>query len=138
MTESSHILSFLYQSPTDDEPLRSITKVDHAKGKDSISGLSSAGALLDLSDSERMSACIRHSFPPDPLKKAMKLEVNGRKGRRVVCVLYDDLTSYAVYDIDSSARQEPEEDDGADDGDVGDEGDEQETWDEEDIIMSED
>ena len=33
----------------------------------------------------------------------IRLEINGRKGRRVVCVLGEDLQQYQVLDLDSGA-----------------------------------
>ena len=40
-----------------------------------------------------------------------RLEVNGRKGRRAVCVLAEDLFHYRVYDLD--ARSEAQMHEGA-------------------------
>ncbi len=39
----------------------------------------------------------------------MKLEVNGRKGRRAVCILYEDRLHYGVFDLDSDAMDGAEE-----------------------------
>lgn len=34
------------------------------------------------------------------------MEVNGRKGRRVVCVLYGDGSRYEVFDLDAEMDDE--------------------------------
>lgn len=45
----------------------------------------------------------RHIFPEESASQPEKLEVNGRKGRRVVCVLDQDGLRYRVFDLDNSA-----------------------------------
>jgi anaphase-promoting complex subunit 4 len=48
----------------------------------------------------------RHSFDlSDGAKAPLELEVNGRKGRRAVCVLEDDI-KFTVYDLDSGQADE--------------------------------
>lgn len=41
-----------------------------------------------------------------------KLEVNGRKGRRVVCVLDEDGMRYEIFDIDGAGEDDGEEEEG--------------------------
>ncbi|KAM5436283.1 hypothetical protein MferCBS31731_005976 [Microsporum ferrugineum] len=43
-----------------------------------------------------------HSFPQPAEREPAHLEVNGRRGRRVVCVLYADGRRYSVLDLDST------------------------------------
>lgn len=45
-----------------------------------------------------------HSFAPSSSsdREPVHLEVNGRRGRRVVCVLYADGRRYSVLDLDSA------------------------------------
>ena len=38
------------------------------------------------------------------------MEINGRKGRRVICVLAHDRVHYRVYDLDSSSGGEKVQD----------------------------
>jgi anaphase-promoting complex subunit 4 len=45
---------------------------------------------------------MRHTFPPGPEWAPEKLEINGRKGRRIVCVLAKDKKNYRVYDIEAA------------------------------------
>lgn len=49
---------------------------------------------------------VRHTFPPDAKRVPLKMEVNGRKGRRVICILYEDRLHYSVFDLDSDARDD--------------------------------
>jgi anaphase-promoting complex subunit 4 len=35
-----------------------------------------------------------------------RIEINGRKGRRIICVLAKDKTNYRIYDIDSVDEQD--------------------------------
>lgn len=50
---------------------------------------------------------VRHTF--DTKRVPIRMEVNGRKGRRVVCILYDDLLHYTVFDLDSGGVGDAEE-----------------------------
>ncbi|KAK2762196.1 hypothetical protein FQN54_001205 [Arachnomyces sp. PD_36] len=63
----------------------------------------------------------RHKFAPGV--EPVGLEVNGRKGRRVVCVLYGDGSRYSVFDLDSAGgeddvEEQEEGEDGEGDGDL--------------------
>jgi len=50
---------------------------------------------------------IRHVFAPTgPKSKPLWLDVNGRKGRRAVCVLYGDGMKYDVLDLDGTIEEE--------------------------------
>lgn len=58
---------------------------------------------LDVSFVSSLTPYTRHIFPQESVSQPEKLEVNGRKGRRVVCVLDADGLRYRVFDLDSSA-----------------------------------
>jgi anaphase-promoting complex subunit 4 len=47
----------------------------------------------------------RHTFDHDgpAAERPAKFEVNGRKGRRVVCVVDEQKTQYTIFDLDNSA-----------------------------------
>lgn len=45
---------------------------------------------------------VMHVFPADHRFKPKLIDINGRKGRRVVCVLGDDLKTYKIFDLDSA------------------------------------
>ena len=47
-----------------------------------------------------------------------RIEINGRKGRRAVCVLAQDRLRYRVYDLDSLTPAEGTPSAGEDDGDA--------------------
>ena len=44
---------------------------------------------------------LQHTFPAGPTWTPECLEINGRKGRRAVCVLAEDRLRYRVFDLDS-------------------------------------
>lgn len=56
--------------------------------------------VLDLSTPERLRSYVKHVFPARERFVPVRLEVNGRKDRRVVCVLGEDLRHYKVFDLD--------------------------------------
>ncbi|KAG5288861.1 anaphase-promoting complex component Cut20/Apc4 [Histoplasma capsulatum G186AR] len=68
--------------------------------------------LLHLANGEQDAELVRHTFPQQEGMEPVELEVNGRKGRRVVCVLYADGLRYSVFDMDSSGVAEEEEEAG--------------------------
>ena len=49
---------------------------------------------------------VRHTFPHGLEWAPEKIEINGRKGRRIVCVLAKDKINYRIYDIDSANEQD--------------------------------
>nr|UPX44851.1 hypothetical protein FAC5L9_14 [Penicillium camemberti] len=77
--------------PSDTKPCVSATLLD-------VSALFEAGI-------------VRHVFATSGLKaKPVRVDVNGRKGRRAVCVLYGDAMRYDVLDLDAAMEDEEEED----------------------------
>jgi anaphase-promoting complex subunit 4 len=53
----------------------------------------------------------RHHFSVDDGFTPEKIEVNGRKGRRVVCVLGADRLHYKMFDLDSAVDTAAEAED---------------------------
>ena len=52
-------------------------------------------------------AIIRHVFPrTGPNANPIYVEVNGRKGRRAVCVMYGNALRYDVLDMDAVIEAE--------------------------------
>lgn len=47
----------------------------------------------------------------------MHVDVNGRKGRRAICVLYGDSMRYEVLDLDAAMGEDEEEDEDYQEGD---------------------
>jgi len=64
---------------------------------------------IDLSDAEQCRSCTWHEFPAGVSWVPERLEVNGRKGRRAICVLAQDSVHYRIYDLDSSSGVEDAE-----------------------------
>ena len=54
------------------------------------------------------SPLLLHSFPNDPAWRPERMEINGRHGRRAVCVLAQDSLRYRVYDLDSTPNNDEE------------------------------
>ncbi|KAL0259521.1 hypothetical protein SLS55_005258 [Diplodia seriata] len=53
---------------------------------------------------------VKHVFPSSERFTPVKIDINGRKDRRVVCVLGNDLKHYKVYDLDYDIEKEGEGD----------------------------
>ncbi len=104
MADSSRLLCFPYGgAPADPQrmpwvPLsENVSRVRKPRAHDSVAG-------LNLSDLSLLATYTRHTFPRGGTSQPERLEVNGRKGRRVVCVLDQDKLRYRVFDLDSSAE----------------------------------
>ncbi|KAF1811483.1 hypothetical protein P152DRAFT_515037 [Eremomyces bilateralis CBS 781.70] len=57
---------------------------------------------LSLEQTERF---IKHKFNENERFRPLKMEVNGRKNRRVLCVVGEDLRQYRILDLDFLASQ---------------------------------
>jgi anaphase-promoting complex subunit 4 len=82
---------------------------------------SSAIRAFELMEDDGSSRYLCHTYPTGSMQP-VKLEINGRKGRRVICVLDASLQRYQVLDLDSGATFVNEDDDkdggGSEDGDL--------------------
>ena len=58
---------------------------------------------LDLSSNDKLLPYIRHTFSAGLPFEVKRLEINGRKGRRVVCVVAQDMMRYRIFDLDSGS-----------------------------------
>ncbi|KAK8233790.1 anaphase-promoting complex, cyclosome, subunit 4-domain-containing protein [Phyllosticta capitalensis] len=56
---------------------------------------------------------VKHVFPAGDHFVPLRLEVNGRKDRRIICILGEDLRHYKIFDLDYGAQR-----DGDGDGDT--------------------
>lgn len=56
---------------------------------------------IDLIDQKYMDQFVQHVFPAGLAWTPERIEVNGRKGRRVICVVAKDKTRYRIHDLDS-------------------------------------
>jgi hypothetical protein len=52
---------------------------------------------------------VRHTFNPEDMLKPLKIEINGRKNRRFVVVVGEDLRQLRILDLDFSEGDEVEE-----------------------------
>jgi anaphase-promoting complex subunit 4 len=75
---------------------------------DPSNGVSIQPSSLNVLDpwSNAHADIVIHSFPSSGLKaKPIRIDVNGREGRRVICALYRDSLRYDVFDLDSQAGE---------------------------------
>lgn len=56
----------------------------------------------NVDDSSENRIQIRHTFPHGSEWAPEKIEINGRKGRRIICVLAKDKINYRIYDMDTA------------------------------------
>ncbi|KAB2577683.1 hypothetical protein DBV05_g3785 [Lasiodiplodia theobromae] len=66
--------------------------------------------IWDLDTPDCWAPFVKHVFPSSERFTPIKIDVNGRKDRRVVCVLGDDLKHYKIYDLDYDSGKEGEGD----------------------------
>lgn len=72
------------------------------------SSSASSATVLDLESAH--AELVMHSFPSSgPKAKLARIDVNGRKGRRAVCVLFADGLHYEVLDMDTQVQGDEEE-----------------------------
>lgn len=90
--ESSRLLRIAYGDKTSDTPGLEFVDVSRSENPQHPS--------LDFSSSEHYEMCTWHQFSKGASWTPAILEVNGRKGRRAVCVLASDKLHYRVYDLD--------------------------------------
>ncbi|EAW07261.1 putative anaphase-promoting complex component Cut20/Apc4 [Aspergillus clavatus NRRL 1] len=63
-----------------------------------------------LSPDSTHASLIKHAFAVSgPKAKPLRFDVNGRKGRRAICVLYSDGLRYEVLDMDAEMADEDDE-----------------------------
>jgi len=65
---------------------------------------------VDLTRPEHLSAYTWQEVPTGVSWTPQRIEVNGRRGRRVICVVAEDGFHYRVYDLDSSPGIHEKED----------------------------
>lgn len=73
-------------------------------------GATNLSPSVDLADAEQLSTYTWQEFPIGVSWSPQRLEVNGRKGRRAICVVAEDGFHYRVYDLDSSSGVDENED----------------------------
>jgi anaphase-promoting complex subunit 4 len=65
--------------------------------------------ILDLSPGSPHASIVVHRFAlHGPKARPIHVDVNGRRGRRAVCVLYGDAMRYEVLDLDAAMGEDEE------------------------------
>ena len=59
---------------------------------------------IDMADPQHLRTYTWLEFPPGVSWTPERMEVNGRKGRRVLCIVAQDKFHYRVYDLDSATE----------------------------------
>ncbi|KAJ5488290.1 Anaphase-promoting complex subunit 4 [Penicillium expansum] len=89
-----------------------------------------SATTLDLSPESPHASVLIHLFPlHGPKARPVHVDVNGRKGRRAICVLYGDAMRYEVLDLDAAMGDDDEEDEDYQEGDEEEDDDEEEIFD---------
>ena len=65
---------------------------------------------IDLTDQKCMEKFVQHVFPTGLAWTPERIEINGRRGRRIICVVAKDKTRYRIHDLDSPHEAEEAED----------------------------
>lgn len=60
-----------------------------------------AALNLDISDEKLLNQLQQHRFPEGAAWTPERIEINGRKSRRSICVVAKDRVTYRVFDLDS-------------------------------------
>ena len=122
LAECSKILSVPY-NPSSGSPACLKYQAWHQEGMDMVGQDPFAHApSISLSEDEVTSTYARHTFPADSFKPA-RMEINGRKGRRVICVLSKDGLRYKIFDLGSGILEESSDEQDKGDHDDDDSGD---------------
>lgn len=74
-----------------------------------VSNCAATAALnLDISDEKLLNQLQQHRFPAGAAWTPERIEINGRKSRRSVCVVAKDRVTYRVFDLDSLQQNKDE------------------------------
>lgn len=92
----------------DAEEVRDVRFIDDVEFMVLVSGKQASRIDSRVINSSTADWRTRHIFDLDgsAAERPARLEINGRKGRRVVCVLDEQRTHYTIYDLDNSAADD--------------------------------
>lgn len=65
-----------------------------------------APSSIDLSDQKYLDHFVQHIFPTGLAWTPERIETNGRRGRRIICVVAKDKSHYRIHDLDSPYEAE--------------------------------
>lgn len=102
---SFHLLGILYNKKTE-----SADGLTYSTASEVIETNLRDDILSNVSHSPEERIHIRHTFPKGPEWAPEKIEINGRKGRRIICVLAKDKINYRIYDIDNTNESDSRSD----------------------------
>ena len=100
---SFHLFSIRYNKQTDSTDGLTYSTTSEL---DESNILDDTSPEVSFSVRTNASQHLRHTFPPGLEWAPEKIEINGRKGRRVICVLAKNKINYRIYDIDSGNEQD--------------------------------
>ncbi|KAF2085557.1 hypothetical protein K490DRAFT_46593 [Saccharata proteae CBS 121410] len=105
--EASYLITFPYNQDGSDGHIASLYRCDPNSASPSTVGLPDgecppvqARPIWRVETIDDLLPHVKHVFPASERFSPIKIDVNGRKDRRVVCVLGDDLKHFKVYDLD--------------------------------------
>ncbi|PYH45714.1 putative anaphase-promoting complex component Cut20/Apc4 [Aspergillus saccharolyticus JOP 1030-1] len=118
---SSYLLNLPFQPATamkvDDEAssLFSITYREERYDESTSAPLTASMSLEVFAPSSQELGIIKHSFiGARGRARPVRIDVNGRRGRRAICVLYGDGMRYEVLDLDAEMGDEEEDEEDED------------------------
>ena len=101
---SSYLLSVPYRKETiSSEGLRytRVSKMDDTNLQGGPEIHEAIAPSIDLSDQKYMDQFVLHKFPTGLSWTPERIEINGRKGRRIICVVAKDNMRYRIHDLDT-------------------------------------
>ncbi|CDM38272.1 hypothetical protein DTO013E5_8695 [Penicillium roqueforti] len=118
---SSHLLNFPFQpdsaQPQSEasHPLPVVLGYIECDSTPSVPKPTTPPTTLDLSPEFHHTSVLIHIFAlHGPKARPIHVDVNGRKGRRAICVLYGDAMRYEVLDLDAAMGEDEDEEDDED------------------------
>ncbi|KAJ5693690.1 hypothetical protein N7536_004102 [Penicillium majusculum] len=140
---SSHLLNFPFQPASTQsqhqttDPLPLVLDYIECDGTPSAPKPTISATTLDLSPESPHAGVLIHLFAPHgPKARPVHVDVNGRKGRRAICVLYGDSMRYEVLDLDAAMGEDEDEEEDEDYQEGGEEDEEEVDDDEEEVFDS--
>lgn len=118
---SSYLLSVPYRKKTvSSEGLRytRVSKMDDTNLHGGPDIHETITPSVDLSDQKYMDQFVLHKFPTGLSWFPERIEINGRKGRRIICVVAKDNMRYRIHDLDTLHEAEESEENRNDETDL--------------------
>lgn len=103
---SSHLVYATFRDEATSRGIGSQPGIEKVDGKKANRDRHGFMPNIDLSNPTTMEACTRHTFPNQITWLPETIEINGRKGRRAVCVVAQDRIHYRVFDIDPPPKDD--------------------------------